>query len=187
MDKKTAALVATVFWTSFTISRGLFVGLTMILSEKLVIGACLLMMVGSIIILFGFIATNPICLWLTAIWLGAGYSPLFPVAYSLIAKYFPLTGQLTSLIFLSGVIGDSFHTALSGTLIDEDPMFYAYHIGGISLLYTVLSFTLPFVCRKMFGETSKFSFDVELKERSRIGSIMMPPASRNNSTTLSIH
>lgn len=186
MDKKTAALVATVFWASFTISRALFVTLTMVLSEKIVIGGCLLMMVGSVILLFGFITTNPICLWLTAIWLGAGYSPLFPVAYSLIAQYFPLTSQQSSMIFLSGIIGDSLNTALSGTLIDEDPMLYAYHIGAISALYTVLSFTLPFLCRKMFGEKVQIDYDIELKGRARIGSIMMPPPSRANST-LSIH
>lgn len=181
MDKKDAALVATVFWTSFTLTRALFVALTMFVSEQLVVNVCLLMMVGSVVLLFGFITTSPICIWLTAVLLGAGHSPIFPFAYSFIAKYFHLTGQHTSLIFLSGVIGDSFHTALSGTLIDRDPMIFAYHIGTIVAGFTLLSFTLPHVCRKLFGGTPKFNPDLASKRRSRIGSIMMPPMTRSNS------
>lgn len=189
MDKKTAALVATVFWTSFTIARGLFVGLTMVLPEQSVVNVCLVMMMASTILLLGFLTASPVCLWATAVLLGAGNSPLFPVAYSLIGKYFPLTGQHTSLIFLSGIIGDAVHTTISGTFINDDPMIFAYYVGSIVAGFTLLSFSLPFICRKIFGEIPKLTEDKELEGRPRIGSFMMPPPaiSRNNSTTLSIY
>ncbi|XP_074602820.1 sodium-dependent glucose transporter 1A-like [Brevipalpus obovatus] len=189
MDKQTAALVATVFWTSFTLARGLFVGLTIILPEQSVVNVCLLMMVASTVLLLGFLTASPICLWVTAVLLGAGNSPLFPVAYSLIGKYFPLTGQHTSLIFLSGIIGDAIHTSISGTFINDDPMIFAYYVGAIVGGFTLLSFSLPFICRKIFGEMPKNAEDAESKGRSRIGSFMMPPLpqSRNNSTTPSIY
>lgn len=187
MKKETAALIAAVFWASYIAARALFVGLTIFLPERLVVNICHLMMVASIVLLCGFITIHPICLWLTAIFLGAGHSPIFPACYALIGRYFPLTGQHTSLIFVVGITGDSLNTAISGTLMDENPMYYAYHIGVISVLCIFLSFTLPIACRKMFGEKVQESIDVETRKRSRIGSIMMPPPPRANSTTLSIH
>ena len=178
MEKKTAALVSTVFWVSFTVARALFVGLTMVLTEQFVVNVCLCMMVTSIVLIFGFITTSPIVLWVISILLGAGCSPLFPVAYSLIGKHFAMSGQQTSLIFLFGVMGDSIHTALAGTFMEGNPMIYAYYIGTMSVFFLFFSFSLPFACRKLFREPPEISSDNASKKReSRLGSFMIPPLS----------
>ncbi|XP_074602117.1 sodium-dependent glucose transporter 1A-like [Brevipalpus obovatus] len=187
IEKKTGALISSSYWTSFSLTRVIFVALTTILSENLVVNICLVIAGLGTVIMYGFLTTNPLCLWASSILIGAGFSPLFPVAFVMISKFFPLTGSQTSIIFGAGVLGDSLHAAMAGTLIEYEPMVYGWYLAIVSTVFIFLSASLPYVCDKLFGEPMKVIPEVEMKaRRSRVGSFMVPPVSGQRSRAQSL-
>ncbi|XP_074595425.1 sodium-dependent glucose transporter 1-like [Brevipalpus obovatus] len=155
MDKTSSALLVTAFWTFFSFFKMVFVPLALYFGEKRMTIFNLLLMLASVIIMVPHAAYNQLCIWISVILLGMGYSPLFAIAYSSLESHFTVTAKQTSLIFVTGVLGESIHPPLVGHFIDKNPNIFIYYLGAISTLFIITMFILPIICDKLFKQYKK--------------------------------
>ncbi|XP_074594646.1 sodium-dependent glucose transporter 1C-like [Brevipalpus obovatus] len=152
MDKKSAALLVTAFWTCFAFFKVIFIPLALYFGEKRMTYVNLVIMLISVIIMVPHAAYNELCAWISFILLGIGYSPLFAIAYASLESHFSVTARQTAIIFVGGVMGESIHPPVIGHFIDKSPNIFIYYLGATSLLFVITMFILPIVCQKMFQD-----------------------------------
>lgn len=155
MDKTSSALLVTAFWTCFSFFKMVFIPLALYFGEKRMTIFNLLLMLTSVIIMVPHAAYNQLCIWISVILLGMGYSPLFAIAYSSLESHFTVTAKQTSIVFVTGVLGESIHPPLVGHFIDKNPNIFIYYLGATSLLFLITMFILPIICEKLFKNYKK--------------------------------
>uniref|UniRef100_T1KTK1 Major facilitator superfamily (MFS) profile domain-containing protein n=1 Tax=Tetranychus urticae TaxID=32264 RepID=T1KTK1_TETUR len=155
MDKQNAVLVATVFWTMFSFYRCIFIPLTLVIKESKLFYMNLLIIVAGVVTLVPYAASKELFTWISFTLLGIGYSPVFSISYGSLGHYFPVTNAMTSFIFVNGVIGETIHTTVLSKFIDTKPVLFTYYLGGMGIIYVMLSFLLPLYCRKVFKGPKK--------------------------------
>lgn len=178
MDKKSASLAASVFWAVSIVVKVIFVGLSLIMSEKILVAWSLVIFLAGIVLLTTLSATYEICFWISSVLIAAGFSPLFSVAFSTPAKYFQPTGAQTSLILLVGIAGESIHVPIVGAIMDDYPAIYVDYLSVLCTAFFVLMLGLPYLCRCLFGP--KRIDDLKIKPHSsRLGSLVLRTSRRN--------
>ena len=152
MEKKTAVLIATVFWTMFSFYRLIFIPLTLVIKEGRLFIVNLAIILAGTFVLVPKAASQATYTWIAFILLGIGYSPVFSISYGSLGKFFYITNNMTSFIFVAGVIGETIHITILSKFIDTQPVVYTYYLGVMSILYVVISLLLPFYCKKVIGK-----------------------------------
>lgn len=183
MEKRQAALLATVYWIALCISKLVFIVLSRYTGEKILIQSCtLIFLIGSILSLTVANAFE-ICYWLVAIFFGWGFGPLFVLSYSELEKYFHLTGKHTSVICIAFVVGEAIHVPLVGQFIEKNPDIFLYYGGTLAAVFVMAFIALPFICRSLFGDSDEAKVrEITGEYRgSRFGSIMIPVTERRES------
>ncbi|XP_074602664.1 sodium-dependent glucose transporter 1C-like [Brevipalpus obovatus] len=182
MEKKSAALIASLFWGAYVIAKFVFVVLSIAIGQKVIVNICCILTGISLILILGLASQYETCLWIASGLLGLGYSPLFAYAYASLEKYFHVSGRFTSFIFLAGILGESSHTTIVGAFMDENPPFYLYYVGILGVMFLIMVIALPFVCNCLFGDSEEKKLD-ELASRihsTRLSSIALPPSIRGS-------
>ncbi|XP_015786559.1 sodium-dependent glucose transporter 1 [Tetranychus urticae] len=150
MDKKTGVLLATVFWSCFSFYRLIFIPLTFVTSEvKLLLMNTLFMIIG-VLVCVPWANTYQICIWIGFTLLGVGISPIFSASYGMLSKHIVLTGKISPIIFIPGVLGESAHPALAATLMANNQISFLYYIGLLGVLLIITFATLMVYCKKVF-------------------------------------
>lgn len=185
MEKKFAALLTTVFWCAFTLSRVLFVLVSSFLGEHIMVYICLgSMFIGNILSLT-VAMSNEIALFASSALLGLGSSPLFGVAFSSLEKFFHMTSRQTSIIFLCGTISCAVHAPIVGLHMDENPNFYLYYLVILASMAIVTALAFPFLCKKLFGDKPSDLPSIPTAHSTRLGSIQMVGERRKSA--ISVH
>ncbi|XP_074602420.1 sodium-dependent glucose transporter 1-like isoform X2 [Brevipalpus obovatus] len=177
MKKKSAALLSSLFWAFYVISKLIFVILSMTIGQTEIVNLCYGLTAVSLALLLALASQFEICLWLAFGLLGLGYSPLFAVAYASLEKYFHVTGRQTSFIFLAGGIGESLHTTMVGTFMDDNPPFFLHYVGTLGTIFLIMVVALPYLCRFLFGDPDERKFEEQATKirTTRLSSIALPP------------
>lgn len=178
MDKKSASLVASVFWAVSIVVKVIFVGLSLVMSEKILVAWSLVIFLAGIVTLTTLSATYEICFWISSVLISAGFSPLFSVAFSTPAKYFRPTGAQTSLILLVGIAGESIHVPIVGAIMDDYPAIYVDYLSVLCTAFFVLMLGLPYLCRCLFGPKRIDELNIK-PHSSRLGSLVLRNSRRN--------
>ncbi|XP_053212616.1 sodium-dependent glucose transporter 1-like [Panonychus citri] len=139
MDKKTAVLIATVFWSMFSFYRLIFIPMTLFIKEGRLFVLNLFIILAGTFVLVPKAASQSTFTWIAFILLGIGYSPVFSISYGSLGKYFPITNAMTSYIFVNGVIGETIHTTILSKFIETKPIIFTYYLGAMSILYVIIS------------------------------------------------
>lgn len=110
---------------------------------------------------------------------GAGRSPAYGVGLGIINQYFIPSARQTSLMILSGILGEAMHTAILGQLIENNHHYYLYYIGGLVILQATTVLVVPFACRILFTKSclinsSQLSSFEDGKKSGFVGMINIP-------------
>ncbi|XP_074596412.1 sodium-dependent glucose transporter 1-like [Brevipalpus obovatus] len=155
MEKKSSALVASLFWAAYMISKLIFVILSMTIGEAKIVNLCYTLTGTALILLLSLANYYEMCLWIACGALELGYSPLFALSYASLDNYFQVTGRQTSFIFLVGILGESLHTTIVGALMDQHPPLFIYYVGTLGTIFLLMTISLPFLCKRLFGDPDK--------------------------------
>ncbi|XP_074605019.1 sodium-dependent glucose transporter 1C-like isoform X2 [Brevipalpus obovatus] len=155
MNKKSAALLVTAFWTCFSFFKIAFVPLTLFFGEKVMTYTSLLIMLSGVILMVPHASYNQLCTWISFILLGIGDSPLFAIAYATLERFFPVNTRQTAIIFVGGVIGDSIHPRIIGSFMENSPNIFVYYLGSFAFFSIIIMFMFPFVCNWLFKKQPK--------------------------------
>jgi len=187
MDKKVAALITTVFWCAFTLSRVLFVLLSSLFNEKeiLIVYMCLTCMFAANILAVTIAMSNELALFVFSALLGLGSSPLFGVAFASLERFFHMTSQQTSLIFLCGTISCAVHAPIVGSYMDSNPDTFLYYLTVLSVIGIIAVLIFPFLCKKLFGEKPSDLPSIPTAHSTRLGSITLTGERRKSA--ISVH
>jgi fucose permease len=98
-----AAELLSSFWAAFTIGRVLAIGIATRVRPKWMLTIDLLGALGCTTVLL--IVPSPTGLWLGTLGLGLSLASVFPAALALAGEYLPLTGTVTSRIFVGASVG----------------------------------------------------------------------------------
>lgn len=122
-----AATLLSSFWAAFTIGRVLGIVVATRVRPKWMLTIDLLGALASTTILLA--APGPAGLWLGTLGLGLSLASVFPAALALAGEYLPLTGTVTSRIFVGASVG----TITTPWLIGE-----SFVLGPLAPMLTVL-------------------------------------------------
>ncbi|XP_015781430.1 sodium-dependent glucose transporter 1-like [Tetranychus urticae] len=168
MEKQIAVLLATVYWSTFSFYRLIFIPLTLLIKESRLFHFNLLIILGGVVALVPNAASKAIYAWIAFVMLGIGYSPVFSISFASLEKYFHMSNSITSFILVCGTLGETIHTAILSVYIDRHPIIFVYYIGSMSLVYVAISAILPYYLRKIATKRVENSIrkkeDVEMEK-----------------------
>lgn len=148
MAKKSAALLSVTFWVAYISGRISFVFLTLFIKEWKVMTVFLSFASTSIYFIFTAKSVSDIFLFLAIF--GFGHAPVFGLLISIPSQYFTPTGRQTSIIFLSGIVGDALHPIIVSHFMDNHPEVFTLYLGILAVFTLLLTALLPIVCKKLF-------------------------------------
>ncbi|XP_074602397.1 sodium-dependent glucose transporter 1B-like [Brevipalpus obovatus] len=180
MEKRNAALIATVYWIAVCLSKILFIICSSLIDQKFLIAISCSILFLAQILSFTLASSYEICLWLVAFLTGIGFGPLFVIAFTNLEKYFHITGRHSSLIFIVIGIGESFHVPIVGTIIDHWHDIYLYYSGILSVIFLASFIAMQPLCKFLFGD-EMIEKSLGVRRLSRLGSIMIPIPDRRGS------
>lgn len=165
MEKKSTAVLLSVFWIAGISGRVLSIIFTPIIGEKLIVHIGLtLVAIGDVFMIF-LSYKEKIWLWGSYLLYSFGVSPVYSISLASISKYFVMDGRQTSYVFLCGILGEAIHPSLIGQFMDGNPLIFAYYIGAlIAILVATMAF-LQFALKKLFDAPIIESEKEEPKER----------------------
>lgn len=148
LPSATGALLASVFWITFTFFR---------LATIFYIGYVgprnnLIMALGFIGLANGFLMCgNQIewCLWLGVALIGIGMSSIWASLFSFISDYMPVTGNMTSLIVSASCFGESVIPIIISAVVDRDVMVFLWVTLACSIILITL-FTVLYLLLHIF-------------------------------------
>ncbi len=116
-DAATASALTSAFWGALTVGRLLSVPLAMRFSARsLLLADFVVILAGVSIILL--IPGSTASLWIGTLALGLGMASIFPTTITLAERRMPITGQVTSLIFVGSSTGGMVLPWLMGQLFE---------------------------------------------------------------------
>ena len=133
LSKKTAALMSSAYWASYTFGRILILPILNWLGVLNVLFLSLALVLLSNVFLFPFGMTLEWALWAGIITTGLGLSPIWASLFAFIDSKIPFTGTLTSLIVLASCLGECIVPILVSAYISNDPRMFLWIILGASL------------------------------------------------------
>ncbi|XP_025017493.1 major facilitator superfamily domain-containing protein 4A isoform X2 [Tetranychus urticae] len=155
MSKQTGATLVTIFWSVFTCYRIIFIISSNFIHENHLMWISYASLLASVVVSVPHAAWNQLCIWITMVLLGIGFSPLFTVSLSRLQKYFLLSNSLASFIFINGSVGESIHPWIASKLMESDPVLFVYYLGFLSSLFVFTCFIVPIICERIFRTEKK--------------------------------
>uniref|UniRef100_T1KTN7 Major facilitator superfamily (MFS) profile domain-containing protein n=2 Tax=Tetranychus urticae TaxID=32264 RepID=T1KTN7_TETUR len=147
MDKKTGVLLATVFWSCFSFYRLIFIPLTFIVAEAKLLAFSLLLTLLGVVVSVPWANNNEACLWAGFTLVGLGLSTIFSSSLGMLSRYIVITGQISSMIFIPGVVGELFHPAIAATLLANSPILYLYYNAALGVVLVISFLALMIYCK----------------------------------------
>ncbi|XP_074602694.1 sodium-dependent glucose transporter 1B-like isoform X2 [Brevipalpus obovatus] len=183
MEKRQAALIATIYWIAACSSKFGHILLSRYTGQRILNITCVSILSIGVIVCSMLANTFEICYWLVAMCLGLGFGPLFTVAYANLEKYFHLTGKHASCICIVFVLGESIHVPIVGEFMEEYPDLFLYYCATLGTLFVAVFVSFPYVCKLLFGDPEEARLrEIATKHRtSRFGSVMIPVTDRRES------
>ncbi len=105
-SKSAGAQVTSVFWTSFTVGRGLGIPLVKLVSPQVLLGADCTLSVVSLVPLLLFSRAHPSVLWVSSIALGLTMSTIFATGITWTGRYVRVTGGVGAIFLTAGAAGE---------------------------------------------------------------------------------
>ena len=149
LSKSDGALLASVFWITFTFSRLATIFYIDIVGPRNNLIMALSMILISNIFLIPFGNSIEWCLWLGVALNGVGMSSIWATLFSFISSYMPVTGNMTSLIVSASCFGESIIPIIISAVIDRDIMIFLWVTLACSLIL-VLLFVLLYLLLHIF-------------------------------------
>lgn len=155
LSKSTGSYMTSVFWGTFTFSRGLGIFLSLYFS-------CLTLMIGDLVltIIAGVIllvlgTTSETFLWIGTATLGLALASFFPSAISWVERYIVMSNKVASIFSVGAALGEMVIPLLISQFIESFPkvLFYAIEFSGI--LCSVTLFVLWLIVRRKGERYSK--------------------------------
>ncbi|XP_053212868.1 sodium-dependent glucose transporter 1C-like [Panonychus citri] len=168
MDKKDAVLLTTCYWTMYSFYRLIFIPLTIFIKEDRLFVVNLFIIIIAIIVMVPRAASQSTFTWISFILLGIGHSPIFSIAYGSLGKYFHVSNFMTSFIFINGVIGETIHVSIVSKFVESKPIFFIYYLGSISIIFVIISGTLPVYCKKVIKKPKAHFTSVPAEEMQEL-------------------
>jgi FHS family Na+ dependent glucose MFS transporter 1 len=137
--KKTAVLLTSAYWGSFTAGRLLSIPLSLKIEPKNVLA----MDVSGSAIALGLILCFPgssIMLWIGSVLLGFSLASIFATMLTFTRSFMEMSGRITSIFFVGGSIGSIVLPWIIGRYIERTGPFLIMQVLSISMFLAVLSF-----------------------------------------------
>lgn len=117
LDLRSAPLLATTFWLSFTLGRIVAAAVASFVPARLlIIGGALLAAAGGVVV--AAFSANPLLLFIGAVVVGVGCAPIFPTSFAQAAAYRANWAALaSSLAVLGGMFGGAVLPFVQGQLL----------------------------------------------------------------------
>ena len=138
-DQKTAILLTSLYWGSFTAGRLFGIPLAAKIAPDRILSYN---MVGGVIAmgLMVFFPQQVIFLWIGSILLGFALASTFPTMLTISESLLPMTGKLTSRFFISGSLGSIFLPWIIGRYIDQTGPFLIIQILSIAMILALVAY-----------------------------------------------
>jgi FHS family Na+ dependent glucose MFS transporter 1 len=174
LSKATGALLASVFWITFTFSRLA----TIFYIDYIGPRNNLMMALAMIALSNGFLVCgNHIewCLWVGVALNGIGMSSIWASLFSFISNYMAVTGNMTSLIVSASCFGESVIPIIISAVVDRDVMIFLWVTLACSIILVIL-FTVLYLLLHIY-----FLEEERLKQNYKIS-----PVNLTNTQSLNI-
>lgn len=116
-DVRSAALLTSVFWFSFTVGRLLSIPAAVWFTPRQVIPAALAVCL-AVSALLAALPLSPSLLWASAVALGFAMAPLWPSGYTLAGQVLALTASTSALVLLGDSFGGMVLPSLTGKIME---------------------------------------------------------------------
>ena len=144
--KQTGALMTTLYWLTFTVSRIVTIVTVDKLGNAKIIFGCLAIILASNGILFPFGDTNETCLWVGVAIIGIGMSSVWGCVFGMLFQYFHVTSMIGSLIVVCAVLGEFTFPVLISNYIDNEPRILLWIVLGCSVVSSILFIFMFLIC-----------------------------------------
>lgn len=138
LEKKTAALMSSVYWICFTFSRLATIFYIDYIGPKNNLIMALGLVVFSNVFLVPFGDKLEWCLWLGISLNGIGMSSIWAAMFAFIDGYIPLTNSLTSFMVCAACVGECVIPIAVSAVIETDVTVFLWVILGCSLTQALL-------------------------------------------------
>lgn len=141
LSKATASLITSVYWGTFTFSRGLSIVLSAKLSPlSLILTDFVLMLLASVtLVLFG--NTYIEFLWIGTAVLGAALASFYPSTITWVEKHVDVSNKIASAFVIAASLGEMIVPLTISQFVDANPkillyiVFYSVVISGVLILF----------------------------------------------------
>ena len=155
LSKKTAALMSSAYWASFTFGRILILPILNYIGVFYCLILSLALVLLSNVFLFPFGGTLEWALWSGIIINGLGLSPIWASFFAFIDSKIPCTSTFTSLIVLAACLGECVVPIIVSAFINDDPRMFLWIILGASLCMVGTFFILLILLYAYTRSTTK--------------------------------
>ena len=139
MVPRMATILETVFWASFTASRGIATLASRWVSPAHLLICVLTIKIVSACLLAAFADTNQIVLWVGSSTFGASVSPIFPASLLWVNLYLEMDAMMNAFAFVASAFGAMVFSWLSGYLFEyHGPPYLMYFMVCYAILVTAL-------------------------------------------------
>lgn len=187
LTRQAAALIATIFWCFFIVSRLCYVGLSMIVNRKILLIMFVSILSAGAVVMLTFSSGSFVWLMVGMILIGFGASPISGLAISWPSQYFMYSGKQTSTIFLVGLAGESLHPIILGHFFDDNPKIFVYYLGALAGIFAILFSLIPPLCKFVLKKPISHTLpDPNRGPRDSIHSAIMSVERGRRSTVISL-
>lgn len=138
-SKSMGATVTSVFWTSFTIGRGLGIILVKYISPQVLLGTDCLLSVVSMLPMLLWAHSHVSVLWISSVALGLTMSTIFATGITWTERYVKISGAVGTIFLIAGATGE-----IVGPLI-LSAMYKRFGIEAfVYIMFTATAITLVF-------------------------------------------
>lgn len=149
LSKATASLITSVYWGTFTFSRGLSIVLSAKLSPlSLIITDFVLMLLASVtLVLFG--NTYIEFLWIGTAILGAALASFYPSTITWVEKHVDVSNKIASAFVIAASLGEMIVPLTISQFVDTNPKILLYIVVYSVVICGILIFFLWLILKKI--------------------------------------
>jgi FHS family Na+ dependent glucose MFS transporter 1 len=140
-NKRTAILLTSTYWGSFTAGRIISIPLALKINSKYILVMDIAGSVIALALMLIFPGSAPM-LWVGTILLGLSVASIFATMLTFTESFMQMTGKITSRFFISGSIGSIVLPWIIGRFIDRTGPYLIIQLLSITMLLAVLSFLM---------------------------------------------
>ena len=147
MSKGNGALLTTLFWGTFTMTKLAAVFLVQVMTNELIIALSIMLMMISNTILLIFGQESEVQLFFGVALMGIAISSIFGCIYAFLDQYVVVCSAIGSGITLSSVLGEVTFPAIMSLFIDSNPMIIMWISFVSSCSMAIIFLIIYIICR----------------------------------------